>query len=217
LADHPFFRGKSMRRHALKLLLAASVFAAACVTINVYFPAAQAERAADRIISDVWGNGPATPEGEPQGRLYEARPDLDLAAPVLLASVAVLDFILPRAEAQQADFDIETPEIRALTASMNTRHRQLKPHYDSGAIGLTADGLVDIRDRNLVPLADRNTVRQLVDAENRDRNALYRAIAVANDRPDWEAEIRRTFAQRWVGRAESGWWYRTAAGNWEQK
>jgi uncharacterized protein len=76
---------------------------------------------------------------------------------------------------------------------------------------------VDIRDRNLVPLAERNAIRQLVDAENSDRNALYRAIAVANGQPGWEAEIRKTFAQRWVSRAESGWWHRTAAGNWEQK
>ena len=28
---------------------------AACVTINVYFPAAAAEKAADRIIEDIWG------------------------------------------------------------------------------------------------------------------------------------------------------------------
>ena len=27
---------------------------AACVTINIYFPAAAAERAADRIIDEVW-------------------------------------------------------------------------------------------------------------------------------------------------------------------
>lgn len=26
----------------------------ACVTINIYFPAAAAEKAADRIIDDVW-------------------------------------------------------------------------------------------------------------------------------------------------------------------
>lgn len=26
-----------------------------CVTINIYFPAAAAEKAADRIIGDVWG------------------------------------------------------------------------------------------------------------------------------------------------------------------
>ena len=205
-----------MRRLPLKLLVASTLFAAACVTINVYFPAAQAERAADRIISDVWGQEPAKREGEPQGRLQEDRWAPDALELVRLASLTALDFVIPRAEANP-DFDIETPEIRALTASMNARHRELKPHYDSGAIGLTADGLVDIRDRNLVPLAERNTIRQLVDAENRDRNALYRAIAVANGQPGWEADIRKTFAQRWVSRAESGWWHRTAAGNWEQK
>ena len=34
------------------LALAASL--AGCVTINIYFPAAAAERAADRIIDEVW-------------------------------------------------------------------------------------------------------------------------------------------------------------------
>jgi uncharacterized protein len=203
-------------RLSLKLLLASMVLAAACVTINVYFPAAQAERAADRIISDVWGTEPVRREGEPQGRLFQQDLSLEALQAVRLASLSLLDLLVTPAAAQ-ADFDIETPEIRALTASMNARHRQLKPSYDSGAIGLTADGLVDIRDRNLVPLAERNTLRQLVDAENKDRNALYRAIAVANGRPEWEQEIRRTFAQRWVGRAESGWWYRTPGGSWEQK
>lgn len=205
-----------MRRLSLKLLLATMLFATACVTINVYFPAAQAEQAADRIISDVWGPQPEPAKGEPQGRLHWNEWGPDAVEAVRLASLSVLDFLVPRAEAQ-ANFDIETPEIRALTASMNARHRQLKPSYDSGAIGLTADGLVDIRDRNLVPLAERNALRQLVDAENQDRNALYRAIALANGQPGWEPEIRKTFAQRWVSRAEPGWWHRTAAGKWEQK
>ncbi len=35
---------------AIVLLLAVS----ACVTINIYFPAAAAEKAADRIIDEVW-------------------------------------------------------------------------------------------------------------------------------------------------------------------
>lgn len=38
---------------------------AGCVTINIYFPAAAAERAADRIIDEVWqlrkGEGGAAP------------------------------------------------------------------------------------------------------------------------------------------------------------
>ncbi len=36
----------------LSFVLAAST--AGCVTINIYFPAAAAERAADRIIDEVW-------------------------------------------------------------------------------------------------------------------------------------------------------------------
>ncbi|HHW64183.1 MAG TPA: hypothetical protein GX403_09605 [Rhodocyclaceae bacterium] len=31
-----------------------ALLASACVTINIYFPAAAAEKAADRIIDEVW-------------------------------------------------------------------------------------------------------------------------------------------------------------------
>ena len=38
-----------------KFWLAIPVFAlSACVTINIYFPAAAAEKAADKIIEEVW-------------------------------------------------------------------------------------------------------------------------------------------------------------------
>lgn len=52
----------------LALLLATS----ACVTINIYFPAAAAEKAADRIIDEVWQLREAIPPAEeavpaPQG------------------------------------------------------------------------------------------------------------------------------------------------------
>jgi hypothetical protein len=41
---------------APRWLLAAALAAtmSACVTINIYFPAAAAEKAADRIIDEVW-------------------------------------------------------------------------------------------------------------------------------------------------------------------
>jgi hypothetical protein len=35
-------------------LLGTMVILPACVTINIYFPAAAAEKAADKIIDDVW-------------------------------------------------------------------------------------------------------------------------------------------------------------------
>jgi hypothetical protein len=42
-----------MNRNWLVLPLAA-VALSACVTINIYFPAAAAEKAADKIIDEVW-------------------------------------------------------------------------------------------------------------------------------------------------------------------
>ena len=53
------------RRLAAATLLAGALVGAGCVTINIYFPAAAAEKAADRIIDEVWqlkGNTPATGE-----------------------------------------------------------------------------------------------------------------------------------------------------------
>jgi hypothetical protein len=42
----------------------------ACVTINIYFPAAEAEKAADKIIDDVWdikkGDAPSAPSAQPK-------------------------------------------------------------------------------------------------------------------------------------------------------
>ncbi len=35
-------------------LLPAAILLPACVTINIYFPEAAAEKAADKIIDDVW-------------------------------------------------------------------------------------------------------------------------------------------------------------------
>lgn len=44
-----------MPRYSLLQFAAVSLALSACVTINVYFPAAAAEKAADKIIEDVWG------------------------------------------------------------------------------------------------------------------------------------------------------------------
>ena len=54
---------------AMAVLLAVTV--SACVTINIYFPAAAAEKAADRIIDEVWqlkkpGDAPAPVKSDEQ-------------------------------------------------------------------------------------------------------------------------------------------------------
>jgi len=185
---------------------------AACVTINVYFPAAAAEKAADRIIEDIWGaDKQPKPEGSPQGSLGRA------AGEALVAALrGALDLVVPVANAQ-ADIDISSPAIRALTASMKARAGELDGFFGSGAIGLTSDGLVEVRDANAVALADRNKLRKLVADDNADRNSLYREIASANGHPEWESDIRGTFAERWIANARAGWYYKSKAGAWTQK
>lgn len=117
----------------------------------------------------------------------------------------------------QANLDINTPAIIGLTSSMQQRYGQLAPLYTSGAVGLTRDGFVALRDANAIPLAQRAGANALIAAENQDRAALYREIARANGHPEWEPEIRSTFAARWIDKAQAGWWYQDAGGAWKRK
>jgi len=206
-----------MLRHASLKLIACCLALSACVTINVYFPAAAAEKAADKIIEDVWG-GDKSSESETKREDNKQTALRDTAGQrmLLAAAASVLDFIVSPAHAQ-ANLNVDTPAIRQLTQSMEARHAQLKKYYDAGSIGLTRDGLVQVRDQNLVPLPERNSVRKLVAEENADRTNLYREIAAANGHSEWEADIRTTFAERWASKAPAGWWHQDEGGAWKQK
>ncbi len=117
----------------------------------------------------------------------------------------------------QANLEANTPAVSQLKGSMQGRYAQLEPFLASGAVGLTRDGSVQLRDANAVPLPQRPQVNGLVAAENADRAALYREIARANGKPEWEGEIRSTFAQRWIDKAPAGWWVQDARGGWARK
>jgi uncharacterized protein YdbL (DUF1318 family) len=196
-------------------LAAAGALVAACVTINVYFPAAAAEKAADQIIDSITGGaGAATLTTPPTGRIELPQPNLLVAA-----LGQVLYAIVPTAQAQgAANLDISSPEIRAITTSMQTRFGQLQKYFDSGALGMTNNGLIEVRDSAGVPLPERAVLTRLVSEDNRDREALYAAIANANSHPEWVNDIRQTFAKRWVERgARPGWYYQGAGSAWVQK
>jgi len=117
----------------------------------------------------------------------------------------------------QANIDVDTPAITTIKNSMAARHPKLTPAYQAGAVGLTKDGNIAVRDANAVPLKDRAAINALVAQENQDRAALYKEIAKANNHPEWESEIRNTFAQRFTQKAQSGWYYQDPSGNWAKK
>lgn len=193
-------------------MMATLVFLAACVTINIYFPAAQAEEAAERIVDDILGKEKQQEQKKEENKSSSIQNSLFDA----LAS-GVLDILIPSAQAAQPDFNASSPAVRKLQASMKSRNSALAPHYNSGAVGFTRDAMVAVRDAAAIPLKERNKVQGLVSSENSDRSALYRAIADANGHPEWEPEIRATFARTWVEKANRGWWYQNAKGGWVQK
>ncbi|HZN23117.1 MAG TPA: YdbL family protein [Burkholderiales bacterium] len=119
--------------------------------------------------------------------------------------------------AQEANLTIDTPAVAALRKGLRENFQQLRPLFESGAVGLTRDGNIALRDASAIPLAQRAQVNALIAQSNQDRAALYREIAIANGRPEWENEIRSTFAQRWIERARPGWYYQDTSGTWVKK
>ncbi|GAA5010495.1 YdbL family protein [Pseudoluteimonas lycopersici] len=184
---------------------------AACVTINVYFPAAEAKAAAKEFVEKVIDEAqPATPAEEKPadngngGMAFRFDP---------LSLIGIGE-----AKAQGApDITIKTPAIQAIQARMEARFNStLRAGFDSGALGFTADGLVTVRDASKLALKDRVAMNTAVADDNRDRKAVYREVAVANGHAEWEGQIRNVFAKQWVDSARSGWWYQSG-GSWKQK
>lgn len=210
----------------LTSILALAILAG-CVTVNVYFPAAEAQKAADRIIDQVTGGGGSAPAPDSSSKPKSAPsaappPSSDRDAPhagsaLLAAAGRVLELLVPAAAAQEhANLEISTPQIRAIIASMHQRFQQLKPFFVSGAIGMTAQGTLAVRDASSVPLAQRATLLRLVAQQNEDLSLLYGEVAKANGHPEWESDIRNVFAKRWMAHArQNGWYYRDAGGTWQ--
>ncbi|VAX09920.1 hypothetical protein MNBD_GAMMA26-1458 [hydrothermal vent metagenome] len=192
-------------------LLGMMLFVTACVTINIYFPSAQAEEAAREMVKDILGKEGAKPVENKESAVLPARPFY------VQVGENVVNFLIPTAHAAAPDFKVNTPKIRKLHAKMKRRTASLKSYYANGAVGFTSDAMIKVRNASAIPLKERGKIKKMVKAENADRTALYLAIAEANDRPEWASNVRNTYAGIWIDEAATGWWYQDAKGKWQQK
>ena len=198
----------------------AAVMLTACVTINVYFPAAEAKEAAREFVEKVIGE--EAPEQAPRPQDKPGGQSASLTAPQrsLASRIDWLALVgIGSAHAQgQPDITIKTPAIQAIQSRMSSRFdSQLRAHFDSGALGFANDGTISVRDASKIPLPQRVAVNQAVAEQGRDAKAVYREIAVANNHPEWEQQIRAVFARQWIDSARRGWWVQDAGGGWRQK
>jgi uncharacterized protein YdbL (DUF1318 family) len=195
-----------MKRPILIATLSVLLLTLACVTVNVYFPAAEVQNAADKIVGEVRGTeAPSTGSEETPKESMLRR---SLRAIMLFESAAYA----------QADINITTPNIRALKEAMKKRFESLKPFYEGGVIGETKDGLVSIRSLDGLGLKEKADAKKLVEAENADREKLYAEIVQANDLPpDSVPQIKELFANSWRKDAKKGWWIQKDNGDWVKK
>ncbi|HEY7221590.1 MAG TPA: YdbL family protein [Candidatus Binatia bacterium] len=190
-----------------RVIFSLTFFISACVTVNIYFPAAAVERAADQIVKETWG-GPGEPPKPP------APQSRSLFSPARVTAVR----FTTEAFAQEADINVSNPAIRALKESIRARSDAIKPYMDRGNIGIARDGLLAVRTTDGLNLKERAEAQQLVEAENRDREALYSEIAKANNiAKESIPKIKSIFAKSWIEQARAGWWIQDAQGSWKKK
>jgi uncharacterized protein YdbL (DUF1318 family) len=188
-----------MKRLIQSFALLAVGVVVSCVTINIYFPAEEIRGVADRIVDEVYGepakpvNTPPTPPGSSLFRIF-----------------------MPTAAFAAQDLDVTTPEIRAIREDMKTRFEQLTPYLDSGHVGITRDGLLEVRTGEGLDMKVRAEVNRLIKSENQDRLRLYKEISTANGFPDKASEVQTIFAESWREKARPGWYLQSDSG-WQKK
>jgi len=179
---------KKLRHLALGFMI---VFAA-CVTVNIYFPAAAIQKAADEIVDDVRGT-------KDEKQLEQKKNDKQSS---IMDSIR--GFIGPREVHAQINIEVSTPAIRSL--------------LDRGAIGENNMGLLEQRDAGSLNLKEKADLNRFVGQENNNRSVLYSEIMKANKLgADSLPKIQRIFANSWRGKSQPGWWIQNDAGGWEKK
>ncbi|MHB8249522.1 MAG: DUF1318 domain-containing protein [Acidithiobacillus sp.] len=214
-------------RAVLGLILGLAL--SACVTVNIYFPAAAAKKLADKVVEQVYqaeAKGPAAVAPGNSAAPTVSAPARSSGGPLSMLSspwhlagyVLNLGFSTVSGQASAAaNLDASSPGVVEAKARLEDFVPQMRPYLESGAVGFTAAGLVAIHDLNAVPLAQRAQVSALVSTNNTLLQNLYQQIASANGHPEWEAQIQEAFAQAWINKAPPGRWFQNSAGQWQQK
>ncbi len=175
---------------------------AACVTVNLYFPAAQVEKTAEEIVKDVYqkdGGSKKKPGDSSSLRRF-------------------LAWLEPR-EAHAADVTtVSNANIRAIKGAMRRRHSQLRPFYNAGRVGIARDGSLVLRDTKGLPLNRLAQLKRLINAENADRRRLYQEVAAAlRLQPQQVGQVQSIFARTFRNEAEPGWWIQDDSGRWRRR
>lgn len=159
------------------LMLLFTFVVLACVTVNVYFPEAAVQEAADKFVERVKKGTPASKENKQE----KGKDGSSLWFPSLIAT----------AEAQERNIRTDFPEIRAAEARLRASYQQLLPHLNSGAVTEGEDGY--LKQRGLEP-----RLLGVFNQHNELRKQVYMRILQLNGLPTSEmSRVGRIFGRSW--------------------
>ncbi|WP_244147371.1 DUF1318 domain-containing protein [Desulfovermiculus halophilus] len=175
----------------------------ACVTVNIYFPAAEVEKAAERIVDDVYG----------QDRNETGGGGGDQSA-----LQRFLAWLGPDTAWAQEVTSVSNAAIRGLKQTIADNHQKLLPFYRQGAVGIDKDGYLEIRNTQELNLGQVAALRKTVAKDNEARRQLYREVAAALQLdPSNVSRVEEIFARQWREKASAGWWIQKDDGSWSRK
>jgi uncharacterized protein YdbL (DUF1318 family) len=191
----------------------------ACVTVNVYFPAAEVKDLSRRIEEEVRKEAAKQEQEKPPEPSPTPSPS---PSPSSRPSVSLLDAILgvtPVFAQEVAAPEVTSPAIRKIIDSRAARVGAIRPYKATGVVGENNKGLLEIRKLDaLTDLKSRAEAQRLVAAENADREELFREIATAKKvDPSQLPKIRETYASTIREMASAGTWIQMPDGTWRQK
>ena len=204
-----------MERSAQRIsfsVLAALALIAGCVTVNVYFPAAQVEKTAEKIVDEVYQE-----KKEPPMQAPAEKPRSWNDGETIRGIARLARFGPAPAFAEEAT-SVSNAAIRGLKEQIGQRHRELLPYYQQGQVGITRDGFLEVRGTGGLGLPQVAALKRLVEADNAARRQLYEEVANAlNLKPDQVSQVRKVFAKQWREKAAAGWAVQADDGQWGRK
>jgi len=204
-----------MRRPAHRFsfrMLAVLALVAGCVTVNIYFPAAEVKKTAEKIVDDVYQDKMDPPEQEPAEKPRSWNDGETIRGIVRLARIG------PAPAFAEEAATVSNAAIRGLKDQIGQRHRELLPFYQQGQVGITRDGFLEVRGTSGLGLSQVAGLKRLVDADNAARRQLYEEVAKALSlKPEQVSQVRKIFAKQWRDKAQAGWAVQADDGQWGRK
>jgi len=200
-------KSKSLKLVSISLSL---LFLFSCLTINIYFPEAEVQKAAEEIVDEIRKDKEDKEKKEKDSQIIEITQAME--------NTRGSFSLVPSAYAQEKAIEVTTPKVRALQQSMKERFPKLRPFFVKGNLGEANDGFVKIRDESGLNLKEKATLRNLKKDENNDRKNLYAEVAKAMGiKPDQISKVQEIFAAEWIKKADLGWWIQYESGEWIKK